>query len=151
IVFFLHLFLSTIPKTPLRVVELLLLYQLFFNIGILGLLSFFGLTFMPEHVANHLQWPACPFQQELGNANLAFATLGILSIWIRGHFWTATVIGTAIWLFADGVHHLLDAVIYHNFSEGNTGLLLYSDLLIPILSVILLCLYLNLSKKKKKR
>lgn len=146
--FVIHYFTSSTPRTALRFVELLLLYQLVFNIGVLGYLSFYGLTFMQETVSQHLEWPVCPFQQELGNANLGFGTLGFLCIWFRKHFWTATIIGTSIWLFADGIGHIYDMVYNHNFSEGNSGLLMYSDLFIPLVMMSLLILKFHLQKKK---
>lgn len=145
--FFIHLFVSKRPKTRFRIIELLLLYQLVFNIGLLGVLSFIGLTFFPEKAAAHIDWPMCPFQQELGNASLGFGVIGILGIWLRQHFWTATVIGSSIWLFADGVGHLVDAFAFNNFSEGNFGILSFSDILIPIVSVSLLIFYLRLKPK----
>lgn len=124
-----------------RVIELMLLYQLVFNIGLLGILSFFGLTFMPDVAADYVGWSPCRFQQELANVNLGYGVLGILSIWLRGHFWTAIVIGASIWLFGDGVHHFFDAILNHNLAPGNLGILFYTDLLIPITLVVLLLLY----------
>lgn len=149
--FAIHLWLDKERRTSFRVAELLLLYQLVFNIGVLGYFSFIGLTFLPEIVADHVQWPMCPFQYELANANLGFGTLGFMCCYFRHHFWTATVIGSSIWLFADGVGHCIDAVRHHNFSEGNTGVLFYSDLLIPMILVGLLFIYLRLYPKKTSR
>lgn len=136
--FLLHWWLDKRKRTPAKVYELALLYQLVFNIGFLGFFSFIGLTFLPGVTASYLGWPTCPFQQELGNVNLAFGVLGILCIWIRGYFWVATIIGAAIWLFADGIGHLVDAVAFGNQAPGNQGILLYSDLLLPIILVGLL-------------
>ncbi len=150
VAFGIHLFISKKKKTFGRVVELLLLYQLIFYIGVLGVLSFIALTFYPEYVAKFIRWPVCPFQQELGNANLGFAVLGFLSIWFRGHFWTAIVIGASVWLFADGIGHAIDAYYFGNTSEGNTGALLYTDLLFPLFLVALLTLYWQTKKLRVK-
>ena len=138
--FFVHLWLSRAPKTKLRVVELFLLYQLVFSIGVLGIMSFLGHTFMPHVAAKYLRWLPSPFQQELANASLGFGVIGILCIWFRGHFWTATVIGSSIWLFADAVDHIVDMYVNHNFSTINTGIVFYSDLLTPVLLCVLLLL-----------
>lgn len=140
--FLIHYFLKR-PMPKEKIIELALLYQLVFNIGLLGFFSFLGLTFLPEVSADYLNWSTCHFQQELANVNLGYGVLGILSIWLRGNFWTAIVIGSSIWLFGDGVHHLLDAILHHNLSEGNLGILFYTDLLIPITMVFLLVLYLT--------
>jgi hypothetical protein len=144
--FVLHLFVSKIPKTRGRIVELILLYQLVFSIGILGILSFFGHTFLPIVAAKYLRWLPSPFQQELANASLGFGVIGVLCIWFRGHFWTATAIGSSVWLFADAVDHIVDMVYNNNFSTINTGIVFYSDLLTPVLLIVLIILNYRLRK-----
>lgn len=141
--FFIHLMKSKQPKTKGRVVELLLLYQLVFNIGFLGIISFLGHTLFPVDAAQYLKWHTSPFQQELANASLGFGVIGVLSIWIRGHFWTATVIGSSVWLLGDAFHHLADIFLNRNISEANMGVVFYSDLLVPIFALILLILHLH--------
>ena len=140
--FFIHL--SLIRKeerTTGRVIELFLLYQLVFSVGITSFLSFFALTFMQDVVAENTKWPSCPYQYELANVNLAYGVLGILCIWFRKLFWTAVIIGFSIWIFSDAVHHYLDAVINGIYSDGNVGLLFYTDWVIPLLLCVLLYLY----------
>lgn len=148
--FLIHFFyLNPKARTTSKVIELLLLYQLIFNLGALGFLSFYGLTFLPQIAADYLNWPVCPFQQELGNVNLAFGVLGILCIWFRDNFWTATIIGASIWLTGDAIGHLYDTFVNHNPSPGNTGLLLYTDFLIPAILVILLILRKKTGKEEQ--
>lgn len=120
-----------------KAIELLLLYQLVFSVGMTSFLAFIGLTFIPEYVAAFVGWPVCPFQQELANVNLAFGILGILCIWLRDNFWTATVFGFSIWIFADGLHHILDIVKNGNIAPGSAGGLLITDLAVPMILVIL--------------
>ena len=91
------------------------------------------------------------FQQELANASLGFGIIGVLCIWIRGHFWTATVIGSSIWLFGDAIDHLRDIFLNNNLSEINTGIVFYSDLIIPIFAVFLLILHLQWNTVKQCR
>lgn len=139
--FFIHLFASKEPRTPLRVTELFLLYQLVFSVGLTSLLAFYGLTFMTDFVAAFSGWPTCPFAKLLGNVNLAFATLGILCIWIRGNFWLATILGTSIWLLGDAITHIIDMVVNHNYADGNIGATLYTDILIPVVLLITYAFY----------
>lgn len=149
VAFFIHLSVTKQPKTFAKVVELFLLYQLVFNVGLTSLLGFIGQAFMPEMVASFLGWQPSPFEEELANVNLAFAVLGILCIWIRGHFWTATIIGISIWLISDGIGHIADMVINHNYAPGNIGVPLYTDIIVPIVLLISLGLYLSLNKAKR--
>lgn len=128
-------------RTGKQILELLLLYQIVFSLGMTSLLAFIGLTFMPDYIATYMNWPACPFQQELANVNLAFATLGIMSIWYRDDFWLATIVGFSIWILADGFHHIVQLLVYHNYSPGNLGVNLVTDLVVPIFLLTLLWLY----------
>lgn len=139
--FFIHLGLTKEPKTKANLVEWFLLYQLVFTVGCISFLSFFGLTFMSQMVAEYLGWPYSPFEEELGNANLAFAVLGILCIWFRDDFWTATIIGLSVWLLADAEGHIMDAIRNHNYAPGNIGVPLFTDILVPIMLLILLYYY----------
>jgi hypothetical protein len=146
--FFIHLFVSKKAKTPLRIVELLLLYQLVFSVGLISILAFLGLTFIPEYVAQYTGWPACPWQQQLANVNLGYGVLGILCIWKRDLFWLATIIGLSIWLIGDAIDHIADMMINHNYAPGNIGITLYSDIIVPLVLLILYFLYKYLQKKQ---
>lgn len=137
IAFFIHLAVSKKHRNPHEIIELLLLYQIVFNVGLLSFLAFYGFIFVPEIVAEKLGWPTCPFQHEMGNVNLAFGTLGILAIWIRGNFWTAIVIGVSIWLLGDAVGHIVDMIQNNNYASGNVGIPLYTDIAVPVILLIL--------------
>ncbi len=138
--FFIHYY-KVRPISYAKTIELLLLYQLVFNLGFLGLLSFIGLTFMPERAAQELGWTMCHFQQELANVNLGYGVVGLLCYWFRGLFWTSTVISASIWLFGDGLQHLSHAIWGHDLGMGKLGIIFYTDVLIPTVLVILLILY----------
>jgi hypothetical protein len=142
-----HLYFSKVPRTPARIVEILLLYQLVISVGIVSLFSFYGMAFMSQMVADYTNWPASPFETQVANVNLAFSVLGFLSIWIRGHFWTATIIGISVWLIGDGTQHLLDVLINHNYAPGNAGAPLFIDFLSPLVLLVLLAFYLKLNAK----
>lgn len=147
--FFIHLFLSKKTYDKKGLFELFTLYQLVVNIGILSLISAFALLFAPKMVADSLGWPTCPFQHELGNVNLAFGVLGILCIWYRGHFWTATIIGASIWLLGDGIGHLVllkQGIGGVNESLFNNYVMLITDFLIPITLLLLLFAFRSLNK-----
>jgi hypothetical protein len=140
--FLIHFFSSpAAARTRARAIELFLAYQLFFSVGMTCLMAFAALTLMPGYIAEYTGWPECPFEQELGNVNLAFGVLGVLCIWWRGHFWRATIIGFSIWIFADGLHHIVEIVRSHNYTPGNTGVNLVTDLAVPLVLVSALPFY----------
>jgi len=139
--FLIHLFASREPRTPLRIVRLFLLYQLVFSVGLTSLLAFIGLMFMSDFVAAYTGWPSCPFIKQLANVNLGYAVLGIMCIWKDDGFWLATIIGISIWLFGDGIGHIADAILNDNYTPGNIGVPLYTDIIVPIVLVAIYILY----------
>jgi hypothetical protein len=141
--FFIHLFLDKQPRTKERVIELFLLYQIVFSLGLTSFMAFIGLTFMKEYVAIYSGWTPSTFEQLLANVNLSFGVLGILSIWFRGYFWMATILGFSIWILSDGVTHLIDMVANNNYAEGNIGVPLWTDIAVPIILLIFLAIYLK--------
>lgn len=147
--FFIHLFVSKEPKTALRIVRLFLLYQLVFSVGLTSLLSFIGLMFLTDFVAAYSGWPACPFEKQLANVNLGYATLGILCIWREDDFWLATIIGLSVWLIGDGIGHIADMVLNHNYTPGNVGVPLYTDIIVPVALLILYAVYQKLKKRHR--
>ena len=145
--FIIHAF--QLPRwTKANLNELFLLYQLVFSVGITSILAFIGLTFMDVYIAEYTNWPLSPFQQELGNVNLASGVLGIMCIWFRRLFWVSTIFGFSIWILGDGFHHLYEIFVNHNYSDGNLGAMLYTDLLIP--PVLLISLYYYYKEEFKK-
>jgi len=146
IAFFIHLYCDKQPRTKERVLELFLLYQIVFSLGLTSFMAFYGLTFMKEYVASYSGWTSCAFEQLLANVNLSFGILGILCIWYRGYFWMATILGFSIWILSDGITHILDMVINKNDAPGNIGVPLWTDIIVPIVLLILLSFYLKQQK-----
>lgn len=142
--------LPTAERTNAKIIELFLLYQIVFSLGITSLVAFLGLTFMGVYVAQLTDWQPCQFEQELANVNLAFGVLGIMSIWYRKYFWLATVIGFSVWILSDGVQHLYQYFVDNNASAGNIGVPLYTDIIVPIVLLILTWFYFQSNQDEGK-
>ncbi len=137
-----HLFrMPALERTKSKVIEVVLLYQIVFSLGITSFVAFIGLSLMPEMIAHYLNWAYCPFEQELANVNLAFGVLGVMSIWYRGLFWMATIYGFSIWILADGFHHIYEYLYHGNDSSGNIGVPLITDFVVPIILLVLFYYY----------
>ena len=150
LLFFLHIFFSKKNYSALDKAELFLLYQLVFTVSLTSFLAFYGLNFMGQYVADITNWPACPFEELLGNVNFSYGVLGFLCIWIRGNFWVAVVLGQSIWLLADAVTHIKDMVKNNNYSSGNVGIPLIMAIAIPIYLLAALGVYEYLKRKENK-
>jgi hypothetical protein len=135
----LHLGLGKRPVSASRCAEVLLLYLLVFFAGVGGLMAFLGHTFKAQEIALKIGWQPSPFQFEVAVADLAFGVLGILCIWQRQGFWTATGIGYAIFLLGCAYGHIRDMTQHGNFSPYNVGMVLWvNDLAIPVVILLLL-------------
>ena len=117
------------------------------NVGLGAMWGFIGHTLFAAQIAESIGWPAGnPFQTEVAVANLAVGTLGILCYWIRGDFWTATVIATSIWLLGAATIHAVEIIAAGNYNPGNAGLIFCLDILSPLLLIALL-IYTRLNRQ----
>lgn len=144
----LHIALDRNARNRVRVLELLLIYLLPTAIGLTAIYAFIGHMFFSVEVAHFIGWPpGSPFQKEMAFANLSYGVLGILCIWLRGKFWLATVLGYTVLLWGAAYHHIVDIVKNHNYAPGNAGVVLYLDILVPlVLLTLLLDYYVNQRK-----
>ena len=102
-----------------------------FSVGLQGIWAFVGHYFHFEKVAQHIGWQTSPFQHEVAFANLSYGILGVLSFWFF-HFWIATTIGISIFMFGAAWIHFKDIKASGNYNLGNSGPILYLDVIIPI-------------------
>lgn len=147
----LHIILEKKHRTAEKVLEHLLLYLLIFSTGFGGIFAFLGHSLRAAEVARFIGWmPGSPFQFEVAVANLAFGVLGLLCYFYRGNFWTATIIGSAVFGWGAAWGHIREIMLYKNYAPGNAGAILYLDIFMPIILIGLLMAYNKVSKKKKK-
>ena len=142
----LHLWLGKRPVSAGWITEVLLLYLLVFFVGVGGLMGFLGHTFQAREIALKIGWQPSPFQFEVAVANLAFGVLGILCIWQRRGFWTATGIGYATFMLGCAYGHLREMILAGNFAPYNVGPVLWvNDLAVPLAILLLLLVPRHLS------
>ena len=96
---------------------------------------------MHPFIAKQIDWPKTPLQNEVAFANLTIGILGLSRFWRRSRdYLLASIVAYASWLFADGLGHVYWLVVQSNDAPFNVGTILFTDLLMPILVVILLWL-----------
>lgn len=108
----------------------------------LGLFSFYNTIlhiFFGTFTAHQIGWQPSPFQYEVGVANAIFAVLGFMAFKIKNyHFRYATLIGFAVWFWGDAIGHIYQLSVLHDTAAYNAGSTLYTDILTPVLGLILL-------------
>lgn len=147
--FAVHLLLTREPLNTARIVELLLLYFLAVNIGIGGVLAWYGHTFMADEIARKIGWqPGSPFQFEVAVADLSWGVCGILCIWLRQGFWIATGIGSAVFFLGCAFGHIKQIAQSGNMAIYNAGPVLWiGDIAVPLIILVLLFIKFRIERK----
>jgi hypothetical protein len=140
-----HLLFTKKNRSKKYVLELLIIYLLVFCFGVNGIITFIAHVFFPAISAKALGWPdGGPFQFEVGIANLAIGSLGILTIWFRNRFALATIIANTIFLWGCAIEHLLTMAKYKQFAQSNAVIYFYADIFMPIIIITLYVFYKNI-------
>ena len=128
------------PLTTSVVIEALFAYFILFSIALCNFYNFTMHVFFGETAARFIGWADSPFQREVGFASLGFAVVGLLAF--RGSFdmRVAAVVGPACFLLGAAGGHILEIIRTGNLAPGNAGVMLYTDILIPLVGFALLWL-----------
>jgi hypothetical protein len=128
------------PRTAPVLIEALFFYFLLFSIGFSCLYNFVLHTFFGEMTARVIGWADSPFQAEVGFASLGFSAVGFMACWRSFDLRLAAIIGPALFLLGAAGGHIYQIAKAGNFAPGNAGVILYTDILIPIIGFVLLWL-----------
>src|SRR5439155_15556892 len=146
-----HLGFSSRPRTRDRVVHLLFLYALVFDVGVIGLLfGFIPHVFFADEAARLIGWPpGSPFQFEVGIHDGAWGLLGFLSLWIGGSFWIATGLGWSVFMLGATYGHTYQTLHEGNYAPYNF-LTIFSDGFIAVWLLVLLYMYCRSEQFQKR-
>ncbi len=121
--------------------EASLLWIAFWVMGVAGFYGFIAHLLFGPFIAEQIGWPNSPFQFEVAYANLTISILGFSSFFFRKRdYLLAAMVAFSSWYFADGVGHVVSLVVDNNQAPSNAGSVLYTDLLTPLVVVLLLWL-----------
>ncbi len=129
------------PLTAHDMIEAILAYFILFSIGLGYFYNFVMHVFFGEMVAHFIGWADSPFQREVGFASLGFAMVGFLAF--RGSFdlRLAAIVGPAFFLLGAAGGHIYEIIKTGNLAPGNAGMILYTDIALPVLGFVLLWLH----------
>ena len=122
------------------VVEALFSYFLLFSIAVSYFYNFVFHVFFGEMAARFIGWADSPFQLEVGFASLGFAVLGLLAFKGSRDMRIAAIVGPTCFLWGAAGGHIYQMITQGNFAPGNAGIMLYSDILLPIIGLLFLWL-----------
>jgi hypothetical protein len=128
------------PRSMNVVAEAFLSYYMLFAIGINNLVNFVFHVFFGEMAASFIGWADSPFQAEVGFASLGIGIVGLMAFRAGLPFRVATYIPPAVFSLGAAGGHIYQMLAAHNFSPGNVGLVLPTDIILPAVGFILLYL-----------
>jgi hypothetical protein len=125
--------------TGAQVLETVLMWQLAFGLGLAFLWAGAGHLLVPDRIAESIGWPVgSPFQREVGLWDAALGITGLLCLKFRGEFWIAVLTGAGLFSIGAGIGHVYELVTNGTTAPGNAGLVMYMDILYPLVLAALL-------------
>jgi Family of unknown function (DUF6790) len=122
-----------------QVIETVLLWWIVVNIGVAGIVGGLFHLFDGPGIAKEIGFTRGDggFQTEVAFGDLALGVAAVLCIWIRDRYWLAVLIVATISLWGDAYGHIHQAVVNDNHDPDNTGAVLYTDILFPLVALVL--------------
>jgi hypothetical protein len=124
--------------TRANIAEVLLAYFILFSIGFSFFYNFVFHVFFGELAASYIGWADSPFQAEVGYASLGFAAVGLLAFKGGCCVRLAAILGPAMFQWGAAVGHINQIMTTGKMAPGNAGIMLYSDILLPVIGFALL-------------
>lgn len=126
------------PVSKVAVADQLLSDYILYAVGLMYLYNFVVHTAFAETSAAFIGWANSPFQYEVGYASLGFGLAAIVAH--RSNFMArfVAVIGPSLFLWGAAVGHIHEILKTKNFSPGNAGVVLWTDIFLPVIGFALL-------------
>ena len=139
-----HLLRHKEPRNRETVLEWLLIYWLMIAIGLAGIVGGLYHVFDGAQIAEEIGFTRGDggFQFENAMGDIALGVAAFLSRFIRDPmYWLAVLIVATISLWGDGYGHIHQMIEYDNHDPDNTGVVLYTDFLYPLIGIVLYALW----------
>jgi hypothetical protein len=126
------------PLQGALIVEKLIAWFVFWTVGVACLYNGIFHVFFGKMAAAYIGWADSPFQLEVGVASFGFAFIGFLAAFRSFELRVAAIVGSGIFLIGAAVGHAYQIALTHNMAPGNAGVMFYSDIVLPVIGVVLL-------------
>ena len=128
------------------VIESLISYYCLFALGISSIYNFVMHVVFHKMAASFIGWADSPFQLEVGFASLGLGIVGVLAFRKDFGLRLGLIIALSTFFWGAAAGHLYQIAVNHNFAPGNSGIMLWTGLLQPVISFSLLYLSYSTSK-----
>lgn len=142
----LALLIAAVTRSHESTLERFLAWVLLLPIGLTGLWAGAFHIFLPGAASADIGWHASPFEFEVGMADLAIGITACVAFWQDLSFKAAAVLVSSLFLLGDAIGHIQQMLTTENFSPGNAGVPFYTDIICPVIAVVLL-----LFEKRRRR
>ena len=134
-----HLHRDAQPRSAARTLEILLVWWMVVAVGFAAIFGAMFHFFDGPDTAREIGFTNGDggFQTEVGFADLAIGVLGMLCCRFRDGFLLAAVVAVSICYLGDAYGHIHQAAIHDNHAPDNTGLVLWSDFIAPLVAIAL--------------
>lgn len=125
------------PRSAARSFEIFLIWWMVVAVGIAAIFGAMFHFFDGPDTAREIGFTNGDggFQTEVGFADLAVGVLGVLCARFRDGFLLAAVLAVSICYLGDAYGHIHQAAIHDNHTRDNTGLVLWSDFIVPLVAI----------------
>lgn len=115
---------------------------LFFGVGVSFSYNFVMHSVFGDFTAKTIGWAQSPFQLELAFASLGLGIVGFLAFTRRADVLleVAAVAGSGVFLWGAAGGHVYQSITNDDFAFSNAGPILYTDVLLPIVGIVLIIL-----------
>lgn len=128
-------------RTTAKVIEVLLIYFMVFNIGVQGIFAGFFQAFNGKQTAAEIGFTYSPFEWEIAFANIGLGVAALLAIFWRGRYVFGPIIANSIFIYAAAYGHFVQQA-KGDTAPYNGGIFLWAgDIIIPTIILILAVLY----------
>jgi hypothetical protein len=139
------------PVSPTTVFEALLVWFVFFSVGVDNAYNFVIHAFFGAIAAHFIGWADSPFQFEVATASLGFAAVGFFAVFRKIDVRFAAILGPSVFTLGDAYGHVHQMIVAGNFAPGNAGPIFYTDIIVPIIGFALVWLRWNASARTVPR
>ncbi|MCF7852058.1 MAG: hypothetical protein K9M07_02325 [Simkaniaceae bacterium] len=138
-------------RRPKHFIERLIAHFYLWCVGCIAMLGFISHAFFPDWTAQYIGWKAGGFQTEIAIGNLAISIAGFIAFFKGQEFRWGALVPYFIFFVGAGINHIVQIIVHHNMAPGNAGVVLYTDIILPIYLLLIMICHSRIKEKKTRK